>query len=102
MRLSRSIRITHPNLPVILAPENGSEAIASAAIEAGITNYIPGDLAPHEVISQIEESLDQTAPWVDEENAKRYQHLLEVPPVPINLFDATVKRSGATGPCLHY
>lgn len=89
VRLSRSIRVTHPNLPVILAPENGSETIAADAIAAGVTSYIPGDVDANSVVSRITESLEQTAPWVDDENAKRYHHLLEVSPVAINLFDST-------------
>lgn len=89
VRLSRSIRVTHPNLPLILAPEKGSESIASDAIAAGVTNYVPRELDAHTVVSRIKESFDQTTPWVDDENAKRYHHLLEVSPVAINLFDST-------------
>lgn len=88
VRLIRSIRVTHPNLPIVMVPLDGSEELASSAIEAGVTRYIPRDDV-QTVVSQIEESLHQSSPWADEESAIRYHHLLEVSPVPINLFDGT-------------
>ncbi|MFB6133055.1 MAG: PAS domain S-box protein [Halanaeroarchaeum sp.] len=39
----RTVRERHPGLPFVLAPENGSESVASEAIEAGVTAYVPRD-----------------------------------------------------------
>ena len=35
------VRDTHPDLPFVLFTARGSEAVASAAISAGVTDYVP-------------------------------------------------------------
>jgi PAS domain S-box-containing protein len=39
--LLRRVRATHPRLPVVLYPSDGSEAFAGEAIGAGVTDYVP-------------------------------------------------------------
>ncbi|QIO25271.1 PAS domain-containing protein (plasmid) [Haloarcula sp. JP-L23] len=41
--LLREIRETHSNLPFILVARDGDETVASEAIKAGVTDYIPTD-----------------------------------------------------------
>ncbi|MWV40598.1 PAS domain S-box protein [Natrialba sp. INN-245] len=38
--LLEAIRETHPSLPFVLCPDDGSEALASEAISAGVTEYV--------------------------------------------------------------
>ena len=37
----RRVRATHPRLPVVLYPADGSEAFAGEAVGAGVTDYVP-------------------------------------------------------------
>ncbi|WP_416838448.1 PAS domain S-box protein [Haloferax sp. DFSO52] len=41
----RDVRDSHPNLPFILFTRHGSEAVASDAISAGVTDYLRNDLS---------------------------------------------------------
>jgi PAS domain S-box-containing protein len=89
--LLRSVRVTRPNTPFILVPENGSETLASEAIDAGVSRYIANDDDAETVVSRIADAYQETTPWADEKLGPRYRHLVEVSPVPINLFDRTGK-----------
>lgn len=89
--LLRSIRVTRPNLPFILVPQNGSETLASKAIDAGVSHYITNDVDTETVMNRIIDACQESTPWTDEELGQRYHHLVEVSPVPINLFDQTGK-----------
>ena len=40
--LLKRVRASHPNLPFVLYPADGSEALASEAIGAGVTDYVAG------------------------------------------------------------
>jgi PAS domain S-box-containing protein len=62
IELLRSIREDDPALPVVFAPTDGSEALASEAIEAGVSEYVPlsipnGD-AFGELLDRIEAGLE--------------------------------------------
>jgi PAS domain S-box-containing protein len=39
----RAVRAEYPRLPFVLAPTDGSEVLASKAISAGVTEYVPRD-----------------------------------------------------------
>jgi PAS domain S-box-containing protein len=39
--LVERLRADHPDLPVVLHPEHGSERVASDAVAAGVTDYVP-------------------------------------------------------------
>ncbi|MFB6243465.1 MAG: response regulator, partial [Halobaculum sp.] len=41
--LLRRVRAVDSDLPFLLVPEAGSEAVASEAISAGVTDYLPRD-----------------------------------------------------------
>ncbi len=89
VRLLRSLRVSHPTLPFVLVPEDGSEAIAGEAIAAGASGYVPGRSDPATLVSRLRGSFQRERPWVDAESGQRYRHLVEVSPAPINLFDET-------------
>ena len=41
VELLERVRATHPHLPFVLHPADGSEALASEAISAGVSDYVP-------------------------------------------------------------
>lgn len=89
LRLVRSVRISHPSLPFVLIPREGSEAIAGESVAAGVSGYLPEDADPATVVSRLQDSLQREMLWSDEEARRRYRSLVEISPVPINLFDGT-------------
>lgn len=48
VELLRDVREIHPDLPFVLVPTDGSEALAAEAIEAGVTRYVPGQATDSE------------------------------------------------------
>lgn len=60
IRLLRSVRVTHPNLPFVLAPENGSEKIASEAIDAGVSRYIADDDDAGSALDHVADSVRES------------------------------------------
>ena len=89
IRLLRSVRVSRPTLPFVLAPDDGSEALAGDAIAAGASGYVPRGSDPATTVTRLRDSLDREVPWSDAEGQKRYRHLVERSPAPINLFDET-------------
>lgn len=91
IRLLRSIRISYPVLPFVLVPEEGegSEALAGEAVSAGVSGYVPQDSDPSTVVSRLQDSLQRGGSPTENggEGHRRYRHLIETSPVPINVFD---------------
>lgn len=86
----RSIRISHPTLPVILAPKNGTESLAGEAFSAGASGYVSQADEPPTVRDRLQESLNRdTDTPEDNEGHHRYRHLIEMAPAAINVFDET-------------
>jgi len=55
------IRRSHPDLPIVLHPTNGSEELAAKAISAGVTEYLPYSESPghiSELAKTIEAAID--------------------------------------------
>ena len=53
----------HPRLPVVLCAADGSEALASEAVRAGATDYVPvADVAPGALAGRVVEALDGGPP----------------------------------------
>lgn len=92
LHLLRSVRIAHPDLPFILYPRDGSERIAGESIAAGVSGYVPDDSDPATVVSRLQNSAEEAGSILDAESHDRYRHLIEIAPVPINLFgsDGTI------------
>mgnify|MGYP000285997991 CR=1 FL=1 len=86
VRLLRSVRVSYPSLPFVLAPEEGSEAIAGDAVAAGVSGYAPESEDPETVVSRLRDSLGTTRRESDE-RTHRYRHIIEMSPAPINVFD---------------
>jgi PAS domain S-box-containing protein len=87
VRLLRSIRISYPALPFVLAPEDGSGSLAGDAIAAGVTGYVAPDDDPRIVLDRLRDGPDRVHPHGDDEGHSRYRHLIEMSPAPINVFD---------------
>jgi len=86
VQLLRSVRVSYPSLPFVLAPEEGSEAIAGDAVAAGVSGYVPEDEDPETVVSRLRDSL-QASQLSGDERTHRYRHIIEMSPAPINVFD---------------
>jgi len=89
VRLLRSIRVSHPGLPFVLILDSASSAVASEAVDAGVSGYVPADADEASILARLQSALDRDAPWFTDEHQRRYRHLIEMAPVPINLFDDT-------------
>ena len=89
VRLLRSIRVSHPGLPFILILESASATITDEAVAAGVSGYVPADADPSTILARLQAALDRDAPWFSDEHQRRYRHLIEMSPIPINLFDDT-------------
>lgn len=89
VRLLRSIRVSHPGLPFILVLESASSTATSEAVDAGVSGYVPADADAATILSRLRVALGRDAPWFTDEHQRRYRHLIEMAPVPINLFDDT-------------
>ncbi|AXG06617.1 PAS domain S-box protein [Haloplanus rubicundus] len=89
VRLLRSIRVSHPGLPFILILESASPTITDEAVAAGVSGYVPADADPSTILARLQAALDRDAPWFSDEHQHRYRHLIEMAPIPINLFDDT-------------
>lgn len=87
LNLLRAIRFSHPDLPFVLAPREGSELLASEAVAMGVSGYISQSATTETILSRIQTSLHQESTLFDEESTNRYQRLIEMAPAPINIFD---------------
>jgi PAS domain S-box-containing protein len=67
IELLKRVRATHPHLPFVLYPAAGSETLASEAISAGVTDYVPqaddenGEHLIEAVLSAVEPGPDRRA-----------------------------------------
>ncbi|MFC4543143.1 bacterio-opsin activator domain-containing protein [Halosolutus amylolyticus] len=57
--LLESIRERDPALPVVLAPADGDEALASEAIAADVTEYVPREDGPDALAAAVDRALDR-------------------------------------------
>lgn len=89
VNLLRSVRLSNPSLPFVLVPTEGTESIASEAIAAGVSGYVPQDDDTETIVSRIHDVLDEEASIPTEETHQRYQRLVRMAPAPINIFDET-------------
>lgn len=93
VELVETLRSQFPSLPIILFPADGSEELASAAIEAGVTDYVP-KCTEH---GQFEQLLNRVGAALDEEvtacldgpygKARLFDVLFEQSPDLINFHD---------------
>lgn len=87
LKLIRAIRLTHPNIPILFAPDEGEERLAQAAIEAGVNAYVPVSDGPEAVIARLRTALTADRRF-ELDSSPRYRHMIEAAPMPINTFDA--------------
>jgi PAS domain S-box-containing protein len=77
VELARRARESAPTLPVVLATTDGSEAVASEAIEAGVADYVPitasDDRSIAELVERTEQALRSARQTVtDRERARQF------------------------------
>jgi PAS domain S-box-containing protein len=89
VRLLRSIRVSHPALPFLLIIDEDSKSIADEATNAGVNGYVPATASPETVLAGLRNAIEREGAWLGDEHLRRYRHLIEMSPVPINLFDET-------------
>ena len=58
LELVRQVRISHPQIPVVLVTSFGSEQIAIDALRAGATNYTPKSALHTNLVSTVDQVLD--------------------------------------------
>ncbi|TYL38557.1 bacterio-opsin activator [Natronococcus pandeyae] len=77
--LLETIRDRELNLPVVLAPANGDETLASDAVAAGVTEYVPRDRRDS-LVSAIDRAISQgRADRVAQERARQFESIFEDP-----------------------
>ncbi|AHG00073.1 bacterio-opsin activator [Halostagnicola larsenii XH-48] len=59
LELLERVQDSRPAVPVILSPVEGSERLASAAISAGASEYVPRDCDPGELAGAIERAVER-------------------------------------------
>lgn len=87
VELLRTVRDIDADLPFVLVASDGDEQVASEAIAAGVDRYLPKDDV-NAVVERVAELLRSSEPGASE-GERRYRHLLEASPAPINVFDKT-------------
>ena len=85
------VRETHPDLPFVLFTGEGSESVASDAIAAGATDYVPkgGRSDRYEVLAnRVRNAVEAArAKREVERTARRFRRLTDNAPVPIGIVD---------------
>ena len=87
LQLLRSIRLSNPSLPVLLLPASADVSIAGEAVAASVDGFVSPAESPATVVRRLEVCLERTGPGIADASWDRYRHLVEISPVPINLFD---------------
>ena len=80
IELLQVVRDTHPFLPFILFLSSGTESVASDAISAGVTDYIPresGDNQTEQLCKRIVEAVDESeAEWEQNQRTSKIEDKL--------------------------
>jgi PAS domain S-box-containing protein len=91
LALLRTVRDRHPDLPFVLYTDDGDENVASEAIAAGVTEYVPSRSGPalhRSLVDCVERALAGRAAGTDgiDENLK--DQAMDEAPVGITIADA--------------
>ena len=100
------VRDTHPELPFVLFTGEGSEAVASDAIAAGATDYVPkgGGNDRFEVLAnRVRNAVEAArAEREVERTAARFQQVCDGAPVPIGIVDDAFQVRYANDACVEF
>ncbi|MFC6953121.1 PAS domain S-box protein [Halorubellus litoreus] len=100
------VRETHPELPFVLFTGEGSETVASDAIAAGATDYVPkgGGSDRFEVLAnRVRNAVDaMRAEREVERTAARFQRVCDTAPVPIGIVDDALRVRYANDACVEF
>jgi len=75
LELVRRVRLTHPEVPVVLVTSHGSEKIAVEALRAGATTYSPKSLLRTDLIRTVKQVLEMS-------KRMKYTHNTQFLPAP--------------------
>ncbi|WP_435069634.1 PAS domain S-box protein [Haloplanus sp. C73] len=89
VRLLRSVRVSHPTLPFVLVVADMSETVVEAALDASASGCVSADDDPEVVLDHLRGGFERAESVLTGEHQRRYRHLVEMSPAPINLFDET-------------
>jgi PAS domain S-box-containing protein len=85
------VRDTHPDVPFVLFTGEGSESVASDALAAGVTDYVPkgGGRECYEVLAnRVRNAVNaERAKRTVERAARRFRRITDNAPVPIGIVD---------------
>ncbi len=59
--LVETVRERDPDLPIVVAPADGSERLASRALAAGATDYVPLDGEPTDLVGRLTDAIAEAA-----------------------------------------
>ena len=95
----RSVRENHPRLPFVLVTDEGSEAVASEAIEAGVTDYL--DALLDEPAPFVERVTDTVAEYRGARDAAErlqvHEAIVETVPILLRTADESATVTGVRG-----
>jgi CheY-like chemotaxis protein len=95
----RSVREDHPRLPFVLVTDEGSEAVASEAIEAGVTDYL--DALLDEPAPFVERVTDTVAEYRGARDAAEclqvHEAIVETVPILLRTADESATVTGVRG-----
>jgi CheY-like chemotaxis protein/anti-sigma regulatory factor (Ser/Thr protein kinase) len=95
LELVRSVRISHPEVPVVLVTSQGSEQIALDALRAGATSFSPKSMLRADLVRTIKQVLEMT-------KYMRYTHDLGSLPAPKQIAFVLENQSSLIGPTIEH
>ncbi|WP_251341703.1 ATP-binding protein [Haloplanus halophilus] len=82
--LLEAIRDAHPDLPVVIYTDGGSESVASDAVAAGVTDYVPKTVPPDRLAERVLDAVDGYR--TRRRRRSQYRQLFEDAPVMYVVF----------------
>ncbi len=95
LELVRSVRETHPEVPVVLITSQGSEQIAVESLRAGATSFTPKSMLRADLVRTIKQVLEMT-------KHMRYTHDTVMLPAPKQIAFVLENESTLIGPTIEH
>lgn len=95
LELVRSVRRSHPDIPVVLITSQGSEQIALEALRSGATSFSPKAMLRHDLIRTLKQVLEMSSHM-------RYTHDTATMPAPKQVAFVLENESSLIGPMIEH
>ena len=95
LELVRNVRLTHPQLPVVLITSHGSEKIAVQALRAGATSFTPKSMLKSDLNRTVKQVLEMS-------KHMRYTHDTKALPAPKQLAFVLENEASLIGPTIEH